>query len=89
MEQAADRAETAVVDHYFCHQLKTFSSILPMDTGKQTDDCFVMCRLSPRRWRNVICYSWSYSPGAGSRYRLISASCAEVQQRVGSSNAEI
>ena len=31
---------------------KHFCSSLPMNTGKQTDDCFVMCPWSPSRGRN-------------------------------------
>jgi len=41
MEQVAIGTEAAVVGHYF--SLPAFCLSLPMDTGKKTDDCFVMC----------------------------------------------
>jgi len=42
MEQTADRTEAAVVDHYFLSPTENILSSLPIDTGIQTDDCFVM-----------------------------------------------
>ena len=50
-EHAANRAEAAAVDHDFSSPTAaTVCSSLPMDTGKQTDDCFVMrCRWSQLR----------------------------------------
>jgi len=37
----------------FRRQLKTFGSSLPMNTGIQTDDCFVMCPWSSSRGHNT------------------------------------
>ena len=44
MEQAANTAEAAAVNHYFSSSTEKHSScsILPTDTGKLTDNCFVM-----------------------------------------------
>jgi len=45
MEQAANTAEAAAVDHYFSlSSEKTEKSLF--QSGKETDDCFVMRRLS-------------------------------------------
>jgi len=50
MEHAADTAEAAVVDHYFSSSTENiFVPVYLPDTGKQTDDCFVMRRRSPSR----------------------------------------
>ena len=53
MEQAANRAEAAVVDHYFLSPTENIPcSSLPISTGKQTDDCFVMCPQSSSKGYN-------------------------------------
>ena len=61
MEQAADTAEAAAVDHYCCARKteKHLRYSLPVDTEKQTDDCFVMCPRSPSKGRNTNdCYCY-------------------------------
>jgi len=42
MQQVADRAEAAAVDHYLSSPTETFLAQSAMDTRIQTDDCFVM-----------------------------------------------
>jgi len=45
----------------FCHQCSHSCSNLPMDTEKQTDDCFVMHPRSPsRRCNTNDCYCYCY-----------------------------
>ena len=45
MEQAADRAEAAAIEHQFSSSTKQLCSSQPADTGIHTDDCFVMRQL--------------------------------------------
>jgi len=42
MEQAADTAEAAAIEHLFSSSTKQLCSSQPADTGIQTDDCLVM-----------------------------------------------
>jgi len=74
----------------FCRQLKTLCwtwSCMPTDTGKQTDDCFVMRYQSPSRRSNTNCYCYCYrrkhktlgriavAHGSFSRIRQVTAMC--------------
>jgi len=46
VEQAADRADAAAVDHYFTFLLKTLF-LVSCGHRKQTDDCLIMHPWSP------------------------------------------
>ena len=63
VEQAADRAEAAAVDHYFSLPTEIFIVPVRLDTGKQTDDCFDLpvgdaMLLSLRTVAGVVCSAY-------------------------------
>ena len=49
LEQAADRTEAAAVDHCFSSPTENVSVAVCLDTGEQTDDCFVIVLCLPAR----------------------------------------